>query len=116
MREITYRDSDPNKSFETEIPVFANNEELSKLLEDEGVVIEAEPVNQSRRFLASLMLGFGPVLLLIGLFVYFARQAGGGGAMGAIGSFGRSKARRAEAGSRRSRSPTWPGSTRPRRS
>ena len=44
-----------------------------------SVTIEAEPVNQSRGFLASLILGFGPVLLLIGLFVYFARRAGGGG-------------------------------------
>ena len=61
-------------------------------------MIEAEPINQSRGFLASLILGFGPVILLIGLFVYFARRAGGGGAMGALGAFGRSKARRVEGG------------------
>jgi cell division protease FtsH len=97
-KEVKYGDDDANKVFETEIPVFANNEELSKLLEDKGVVIDAEPINESRGFLASLILGFGPVILLIGLFVYFARRAGGGGAMGAIGNFGRSKARRAEAG------------------
>ena len=59
--------------------MFANGDELSKLLEDKNVVIEAEPINQSRGFLASLILGFGPVILLIGLFVYFARRAGGGG-------------------------------------
>jgi cell division protease FtsH len=97
-KEVRYEDSDPNKSFETEIPSFANEDELSKLLEDENVVIDAEPVNQSRGFLASLILGFGPVILLIGLFVYFARRAGGGGAMSALGSFGRSKARRVEGG------------------
>jgi cell division protease FtsH len=96
-KEFKYGDAKPNKAFETEIPVFANGDELSKLLEDKGVVIEAEPVNQSRGFLASLILGFGPVLLLIGLFVYFARRAGGG-AMSALGTFGRSRARRAEAG------------------
>ena len=96
--EFKYGDADPTKAFETEIPVFANSEELSKLLEDEGVVIEAEPVNESRGFLASLILGFGPVILLIALFVYFARRAGGGGPMSAIGSFGRSRARRVEAG------------------
>jgi cell division protease FtsH len=96
-KDFKYQDHEPTKAFETEIPVFANDEELSKLLEDEGVVIEAEPVNQSRGFLASLILGFGPVLLLIGLFVYFARRAGGG-AMSALGTFGRSRARRVEGG------------------
>jgi cell division protease FtsH len=97
-KEFKYGDADANKAFATEIPVFANDEQLSKLLEDQKVVIEAEPINESRGFLASLILGFGPVILLIGLFVYFARRAGGGGAMGALGSFGRSKARRAEGG------------------
>jgi cell division protease FtsH len=97
-KEFEYGDAEPNKAFATEIPVFANDEELSKALEDQKVVIEAEPINQSRGFLASLILGFGPVILLIGLFVYFARRAGGGGAMGALGSFGRSRARRVEGG------------------
>ena len=96
-KEVKYGDSKPNKVFATEIPVFANTDELSALLEEKKVEIAAEPINQSRGFLASLILGFGPVLLLIGLFVFFARRAGGG-AMGAIGAFGRSKARRAEAG------------------
>jgi cell division protease FtsH len=97
-KEFKYGDAEPNKAFKTEIPVFANDEQLSQLLEDHKVVIEAEPINQSRGFLASLILGFGPVLLLIGLFVYFARRAGGGGAMSALGSFGRSRARRVEGG------------------
>src|SRR5215218_6130366 len=99
-KEVKYGDADPNTSFETEIPIFANDEELSKLLEDHDVVIDAEPINQSRGFLASLILGFGPVLLLIGLFVYFARRAGGGG-MSALGNFGRSRARRAEVGTQK---------------
>src|SRR5215213_7973618 len=97
-QDFKYQNHKPTKAFETEIPVFANGDQLSELLEEKDVTIEAEPVNQSRGFLASLIRGFGPVLLLIGLFVYFARRAGGGGAMGAIGNFGRSKARRAEAG------------------
>ena len=62
------------------------------------MIIEAEPVNQSRGILASLILGFGPVILLIGLFVFLARRAGGGGPMGALGNFGRSRARRVEGG------------------
>ena len=96
-KEFKYGDAKPNKAFATEIPVFANGDQLSKLLEDNKVVIEAEPINQSRGFLASLILGFGPVILLIGLFVYFARRAGGG-PMSALGAFGRSRARRAESG------------------
>src|SRR5918997_1999082 len=96
-REFKYQDAEPTKVFETEIPVFANEEELSDLLEAEDVVIEAEPVNQSRGFLASLILGFGPVILLIALFVFLFRR-GAGGAAGALGSFGRSRARRVEGG------------------
>src|SRR5215213_6004703 len=99
-RDFKYQDHKPTKAFETEIPVFANGDQLSELLEEKDVTIEAEPVNQSRGFLASLILGFGPVLLLIGLFVYFARRAGGGG-MSALGNFGRSRARRAEVGTQK---------------
>src|SRR3954447_22995667 len=102
-KDVTYprsgNDSRTSKTFETEIPLFANGDELSKLLEDNGVVIEAEPINQGRGFLASLLLGFGPVILLIALFVFLARRAGGaGGPMGALGNFGRSRARRVESG------------------
>src|SRR5215218_9491264 len=102
-KDVTYPASGDNKrtskTFETEIPLFANGDELSALLEDHDVVIEAEPINQGRGFLASLLLGFGPVILLIALFVFLARRtAGGGGPMGALGSFGRSRARRVEGG------------------
>jgi cell division protease FtsH len=97
-KDVKYGEAEPTKTFATEIPVFANGDELSALLQEEKVVIDAEPINESRGFLVSLILGFGPVLLLIGLFVYFARRASGGGAMGAVGAFGRSKARRAEGG------------------
>jgi cell division protease FtsH len=97
-KDFKYGGAEPTKAFETEIPVFANNDQLSKLLEDENVVIEAEPINENRGFLTSLILGFGPVILLIALFVFLARRAGGGGAMSALGSFGRSRARRVEGG------------------
>ena len=98
-KDFKYEDAEPTKNFDTEIPTFAlASDDLNQLLEDEGVIIEAEPVNQSRGILASLILGFGPVILLIALFVFLARRAGGGGAMGALGNFGRSKARRVEGG------------------
>ena len=98
-KDFKYQDAEPTKNFDTEIPTFAlASDDLNQLLEEKGVIIEAEPVNQSRGILASLILGFGPVILLIGLFVFLARRAGGGGPMGAIGNFGRSRARRAEGG------------------
>jgi cell division protease FtsH len=99
-REFKYGDAEPTKVFATEIPVFANDEQLSGLLEDENVVIEAEPINRSRGFLASLILGFGPVILLIALFFFIFRRAAGG-PMSALGAFGRSKARRVEGGEQR---------------
>ena len=47
--------------------------------------------------LAELLLGFGPTLLIVGLFVLIARRAAkAGGAMGALGNFGRSQARRVD--------------------
>ena len=43
----------------------------------------------------NLILGFGPVILLVVLFVWLSRRAAGG-QMNALGSFGRSRARRIE--------------------
>ena len=96
-KEFKYGKAEPKKVFATEIPIFANAEQLSALLEEKKVVIEAEPINQSRGFLASLILGFGPVILLIALFFFIFRRAAGG-PMSALGAFGRSKARRVEGG------------------
>src|SRR5207237_2628629 len=57
----------------------------------------AKPATSSPSLLAELLLGFGPTLLIVGLFVLLARRAAkAGGAMGALGSFGRSQARRVD--------------------
>src|SRR4051794_2383883 len=88
------------KNFKTEVPTFANTDQLSKLLQDNGVIVQAKPIN-SGGFLVNLLLGFGPVLLLVGLFVFLARRAGGAGGMGALGAFSRSRARRVEKGEQR---------------
>jgi len=96
-KEFKYGEAEASKDFATEFPIFANDEELNGLLEDNKVVIEAEPINQSRGFLASLILGFGPVILLIALFFFIFRRSSGG-PMNALGAFGRSKARRVEGG------------------
>ena len=97
--EVRYPDNkaDAVKNFETEIPTFANTDELSGLLQDHNVEISAEPVNEGRSFLLNLILGFGPVILLVALFVWISRRAAGG-QLNALGTFGRSRARRIEGG------------------
>ena len=95
--EVTYQD-DKAKQFETEIPTFANDEELSQLLERENVTINAEPPD-SRSLLETILFSFGPTLLLVALFIFFLRRASGagGGAGGVLGQFGRSRAKLVEA-------------------
>jgi cell division protease FtsH len=89
------------KNFQTEIPTFANTDELSNLLQEHNVTVQAKSIN-SGSLLANILLGFGPVLLLVGLFVFLARRAGGGaGGLGALGAFSRSRARRVEGGDQR---------------
>jgi cell division protease FtsH len=92
---------DTSDKFETEVPTFANEDELSRLLEEHDVQINAEPVEEEGNLLLTILLSFGPVLLLVGLFVYFARRAGGAGGAGALGAFTRARARRAEDSERR---------------
>src|SRR4051794_7930513 len=100
--EFTYpatgSDSNTSKFFDTEVPAFADTDQLSKLLQENDVTVNAKPAEEGRSFIANLLLGFGPTLLLIGIFIYIARrasQAGAGGGM--LGSFGRSRAKRVEA-------------------
>jgi cell division protease FtsH len=95
FRPSTDKEAEPAKNFETEIPTFADSEDLSRLLQNHNVTIEAEPVNQGRGFLLNLILGFGPVILLVALFVWLSRRAVGG-QTNALGAFGRSRARRIE--------------------
>src|SRR5947209_7600092 len=87
----------PTTLFKTEIPSFWNGTQLSALLKEKGVQINAKPTTSSPSLLAELLLGFGPTLLIVGLFVLLARRAAkAGGAMGALGNFGRSQARRVD--------------------
>src|SRR5690348_9901233 len=64
-KEVTYPPSDKNAkpapNFDTEIPAFANTDELDKLLQQQNVTISAEPINPGRGVFMSLILGFGPV-------------------------------------------------------
>jgi cell division protease FtsH len=93
-KSVEYK-GDRAEEFETEIPTFANDRELSRLLEDHNVVISAEPPGE-RSLLETILLGFGPTILLVALFIFFARRMAGGGGGGVLGQFGRSRARRVE--------------------
>jgi cell division protease FtsH len=69
-----------------------DNNTLIGILEDNGVQFTAqEPESQS--LIGQLLISSFPILLLIGVWIYFMRQMqGGGGGRGAM-SFGKSKAR-----------------------
>jgi cell division protease FtsH len=77
--------------FATEVPAFANTDALSKLLQDNGVTINAQPLDTGTPWWQSLLFGFGPTLLLLALLFALIRR---GGTTGMLGAFGRSRARR----------------------
>ena len=98
---LTYPAGDPNatatKDFSTQVPSFANQSELSKLLEQKNVTIDAHSPDTGPSLIESLIFGFGPTLLLVLLFVLLMRRAAGAaGGAGGLMSFGRSRARRVE--------------------
>ncbi|MDT8440757.1 MAG: ATP-dependent zinc metalloprotease FtsH [Desulfuromonadales bacterium] len=74
-------------SFKTYAP---NDPELIGTLREQGVAIEARP-DEDRSFWMTMFVSWGPILLLIGVWIFFMRQmqAGGGKAM----SFGKSRAK-----------------------
>jgi len=76
------------RAFNTYAPNYPN---LVDKLNDRGVKITAEPSERSMHPLLSVLLSWFPMLLLIGVWIFFMRQmqSGGGKAMG----FGKSKAK-----------------------
>jgi cell division protease FtsH len=82
--------------FKTQVPTFANTVELDKALRGHNVTINAEPENAGRSIIATILLGFGPTILLLLLFFWIARRAAGAGAGGPLGAFGRTRAKRVE--------------------
>jgi cell division protease FtsH len=86
----------PTTLFSTEVPSFWNSSDLTALLRSKGVQVNANSTSKGTSLLAEILLGFGPTLLLVGLFVLLARRATAGGGMGALGNFGRSQARRVD--------------------
>jgi cell division protease FtsH len=79
---------DDGRSFQTYSPNYPN---LVDKLTEQGIKITAEPTDKSMNPILSILLSWFPMLLLIGVWIFFMRQmqGGGGKAMG----FGKSKAK-----------------------
>jgi cell division protease FtsH len=79
--------------FATRSPTFALDEELMPLLEQQGVKINAEPLESPRSGLVMFLLSFGPTLLLLFGFFWLSSRATRAASGGMFG-MGRSRARR----------------------
>jgi cell division protease FtsH len=93
-KATTFGDSKPTTRFRTEIPAFANNDELSRLLQENDVTVNAEPLEKGAPWWQTLLFGFGPTILFVLLLFWLFRRAGN--VQNALGAFGRSRARRYE--------------------
>lgn len=87
-REINVQKKDNNR-YTTFIPV--NDPKLLDTLLAKNVKVIGEPPEE-QSLLASVFISWFPMLLLIGVWIFFMRQMQGGGGRGAM-SFGKSKAR-----------------------
>jgi cell division protease FtsH len=92
--ELAFGDSEPTTRFRTEIPAFANTDELSELLQENDVTVNAEPLERGAPWWQTLLFGFGPTILFVLLLFWLFRRAGN--VQNALGAFGRSRARRYE--------------------
>jgi cell division protease FtsH len=77
--------------FVTEIPSFADTDQLARLPQQHGVVVNAKPLDSGGPLWERLLLGFGPTIVLLLLLVWLFRRMSGSRAAGALG---RSRARR----------------------
>ncbi|MCF6266671.1 MAG: ATP-dependent zinc metalloprotease FtsH [Desulfuromusa sp.] len=84
--KVTGKFSDGNK-FQTYAPM---DEQLIPELKKKGITIEAKPMDD-QGFWFTLLISWGPILLLIAVWIFFMRQMQGGG--GKAMSFGKSKAK-----------------------
>ncbi len=78
--------------FSTVIPAFADPG-LESLLDAHGGLINARPIDEVRNPILTVLLSFGPTLLLIGAFLWLSRRAAGAMGGGVFG-MGKSRAKR----------------------
>jgi cell division protease FtsH len=82
--------------FKTQVPSFIDRAQLTRDLSSHDVIVNARAADTGRAFWTNLLLGVLPTLLLVAFFVYMLRRQASGG--GALGSFGKSTARRVAPG------------------
>ena len=87
-RNVEYRTADTKKT--TFIPGGYDKDLINDLIKN-NVKFAGKPEEQ-QSFLTSILFSFGPILLLIGAWIFMMRQMQGGGKGGAF-SFGKSRAR-----------------------
>src|SRR4051794_36027329 len=95
-KKTTFEKAKPTTKFKTEIPAFANENQLAALLAKNNVVVNAEPLESTAPLWQNLVFGFGPTLLLLGLVFFAFRRTSR--MQNVLGAFGRSKAQRYEPG------------------
>jgi len=95
-KEVKFKDNEPETSFETVRPTFAQDDELLQLLLEEDVEVNARPIDEGRSLLLTLLISFGPFLLILAVIIYFVRRSASGAGGGAM-ALGRSKAKRYDA-------------------
>ncbi|OTA17900.1 putative vacuolar sorting ATPase [Xenorhabdus vietnamensis] len=88
-RDINFTKKGNSEKFSTYMPI--QDEKLLDTLLNKQVKVVGEPPEQ-QSLLATLFISWFPMLLLIGVWIFFMRQMQGGGGKGAM-SFGKSKAR-----------------------
>jgi cell division protease FtsH len=81
--------------FVTEIPSFADTNQLSQLLQQHDVTVNAKPLDTGGPLWERLVLGFAPTIILLLLLVWLFRRMSGSRTAGALG---RAKARRYQPG------------------
>ncbi|SNY54237.1 ATP-dependent zinc metalloprotease FtsH [Paractinoplanes atraurantiacus] len=96
-KEVAYTPSGETKSeqverFSTERPSFADDN-LFAQLQAKNVPVNANPPDAPAPLWQQLLVGFGPTLLLVGIFVWIARRSAGALSGGGLGGFGKSKAK-----------------------
>ena len=80
-----------DKKIKAQLTIFDKG--LAKDLVDNGIKFDSKPPEEPS-LLGQILISYGPMLLLIGVWIFFMRQMQGGGKGGAF-SFGKSKARTA---------------------
>ncbi|MHC9511629.1 ATP-dependent zinc metalloprotease FtsH [Kangiella sp. M94] len=87
---VTGKDVSSNQEINAEIPA-GGQEKLNEILLENDVTYSGK--KREGGGIGTFLLSFGPILLLIAVWIYFMRQMQGGGKGGGALSFGKSKAR-----------------------